>query len=187
MNNPAVFFDRDDTIIKNVPYLGDPGKVELMPDVIQALQRLQECGLELFIISNQSGVGRGFITKGQVAEVNAEMIRQLGKNFFRHIYICYDDPKNPIEGCRKPSPIMIHRAQQENHLNPHLCFFVGDKLIDMQAGKNAGCTSILYTLNGQEGEISKARELADFASADLLEIAEWICRNTKYLRKNTDS
>ena len=74
---PAVFFDRDDTLIQDIPYLGDPAGVVLMPECGEALNTLREHGFRLFIVSNQSGVGRGLITLGQVDAVNAEIRRQL--------------------------------------------------------------------------------------------------------------
>jgi D-glycero-D-manno-heptose 1,7-bisphosphate phosphatase len=69
MNNAAVFFDRDGTLIKNIPYLGDPERVTLMPQAREFLQLLQDSGFVLFIISNQSGVGRGYISEDQVKAV----------------------------------------------------------------------------------------------------------------------
>ena len=73
MGKRAVFLDRDDTLIENVPYLGDPAKVKLMPGAAEALLQFRKANLTLVVISNQSGVGRGYITKAQVRSVDARM------------------------------------------------------------------------------------------------------------------
>jgi D-glycero-D-manno-heptose 1,7-bisphosphate phosphatase len=78
MSERAVFFDRDDTLMVNVPYLGDPSKVEAFAEAAAALADLQGAGFLLFVVSNQSGVGRGLITREQVHAVNLELVRQLG-------------------------------------------------------------------------------------------------------------
>ena len=172
MLNRAVFFDRDDTLVKDVPYNGDPSKVELLPNAAEALALLDQHSFKLFLITNQSGVGRGMITREQVQAVNDEMIRQLGKNYFTAIYCCYDDPENPIEGCRKPDPGMLFQARDDHDLALDLSYFVGDKLADIQAGHNAGCKSILKDHGSPKQD--KARKQADYTAPDLLEIAHWI-------------
>jgi len=174
----AVFFDRDNTIIKDVPYNGDPDKVELLPNAREAMEMLQNKGLCLFLITNQSGVGRGMITKEQVKAVNNEMIRQLGKSYFKDIYICYDDPDKPVTDCRKPSPKMLLEARDDHNINLTHSFLVGDKLEDIQAGHNAGCKSVLFLYGSDSMNQKKAKLDADFTATNLLEIANWICNNT---------
>ncbi|HPG40956.1 MAG TPA: HAD family hydrolase [bacterium] len=173
--NKAIFLDRDNTIIKDVPYNGDPAKVELVPGVTEALTILQKNGYLLIIISNQSGVGRGMITKEQVRLVNDEMIRKLGKNYFTDIFICCDDPERPVENCRKPSPEMIFRARDKYDIDLSRSFFIGDKEEDVQAGHNAGCTSIRFLYNDNNKGIGKYNIKPGFASGDWRIIAEWIC------------
>ncbi|MBN2411053.1 HAD family hydrolase [candidate division KSB1 bacterium] len=175
----AVFFDRDNTLVKNVPYNGDPDKVELLPHVREALDQLQKYGFSLFLVTNQSGVGRGLITREQVKAVNDEMIRQLGKPYFKDIYMCFDDPARPLTNCRKPSPHMILQAGKDHKLDLSQSFFIGDKLADIRAGHNAGCKSVLFIYQQQLDELTKIKQEADFASNDLLEIADWICTFTK--------
>lgn len=179
MDKKAVFLDRDNTIIKNVPYLGNPSFVELLPYARRALRMLKKYGFELFIISNQSGVGRGFITKDQVRAVNREMERQLGDSFFSAIYCCYDDPDKPEENCRKPSAVMIQQARNDHKLDLQNSIVVGDKLIDVLAAKNAGCKSVLVlTGNDKAGQI-EAKKYADYVAENLLKAAEWICTQGK--------
>ncbi len=173
--NKAIFLDRDNTIIRDVPYNGDPNKVELVPGVIDALTILHEQGFILIIISNQSGVGRGMITRNQVQAVNNEMIRQLGKNFFTDIFICYDDPAQPVENCRKPSPEMIFRARDKYDIDLSRSFFIGDKEDDILAGHNAGCTSVRFLYDNNSKGKNKYNIKPAFASGDWREIAEWVC------------
>ncbi|NCW26725.1 MAG: HAD-IIIA family hydrolase, partial [Verrucomicrobia bacterium] len=102
MGKASVFLDRDDTIIENVPYLGDPEKVRLLPGAKEAIHQLYHRGLPLIVVSNQSGVGRGFITKEQVRSVDARMEHLLGIPFldYRH---CFAAPGDPYDERRKPS------------------------------------------------------------------------------------
>lgn len=169
----AVFFDRDDTIIKNVPYNGDPSKVELLPSASPSLEKLVAAGFDLFIVSNQSGVGRGYITIENVHAVNEEMIRQLGKNFFTHIYNCYGAPGTPDGETRKPSPHMLLEAAKSHHIDLSKSYMVGDRLSDIECGINAGCKSLLLLGAGHKDE-DVARQKADFTANSLQKITEWI-------------
>jgi D-glycero-D-manno-heptose 1,7-bisphosphate phosphatase len=179
MAKRAVFFDRDNTIIKDVPYLGDPAQVQLMPFAEAALRLLKSKGFLLFIISNQSGVGRGWLTEDQVHSVNEEMNRRLGENYFREIYICYDPPEPYPSECRKPSPAMIFKARDEHDLDLAKSFFVGDKPSDIQCGQNAGCKSVLVLAGKDLPYQQQARREADYVAGNLMLAAKWICSQTK--------
>jgi D-glycero-D-manno-heptose 1,7-bisphosphate phosphatase len=177
---PAIFLDRDDTIIKNVPYLGDPSQVRILPGVPEALDHWEKAGFSLFIISNQSGVGRGLITKEQVLAVNDEMNRQLGKNFFAAIYNCYAAPEDPWSAEeRKPSPGLVRKAILDHDLDLTRSFMVGDRLSDVQCGKNAGCRSVLVLTGDPGKEQDEAKRVADFIADGLLQAAEWTLSNKK--------
>lgn len=175
--NRAVFFDRDDTIIENIPYLGDPKQVRLLPFAVEALRLLKSRSFAIFLISNQSGVGRGFITEKQVIAVNREMELQLGESFFTGIYCCYDDPENPSENCRKPSPKLIQQAARDYSIDLSRSYFVGDKQTDILAGRRAGCKTVLITGEGGSKTDSKIFTKADFNARDLLQAAHWIIDN----------
>ncbi|MBN2357775.1 HAD-IIIA family hydrolase [candidate division KSB1 bacterium] len=178
MSNRAIFLDRDDTLIKDVPYSGDITLVELLPNVREALEMLKNHGFCLFMVSNQSGVGRGLITAEQVHAVNQEILRQLGKNYFKDIYLCFSVPGQDDEGCRKPNPGMIWRARDEHDLDLAASFLIGDKPSDIFCAQNAGCRSVLL-LTGTHGEnLDDAKKAADFFADDLLQAAEWICRDS---------
>lgn len=163
----AIFLDRDDTLIVNIPYLGDPSKVVLLPGVAEGLQRLHRAGWPLVIVSNQSGVGRGLITKAQVAAVNAEMIRQVKPACFLDILNCYAAPEDPyaLEE-RKPSPYLIQEACRRHHLEASASWMIGDRWSDIEAGRRAGCRTIWLRTGTQDTdeERAQAEKIADFVA-----------------------
>ena len=177
MSKRAIFLDRDDTLIKNVPYLGDPSQVTLMPKVRENLPRLKAAGFELFLVSNQSGVGRGLITKEQVDAVNEEMFRQLGGNLFTGLYMCYAAPGQPdANNERKPGAGLLFKARDEHDLDLTVSVFVGDRISDVQCGINAGCKSVLLLHDTEDSveEREVAKKLAHFVARDVAEATEWI-------------
>ena len=105
----AVFLDRDGTLIRDVDYCSNPKQVHVFENVPAALRRLKTKGYKLIIITNQSGIGRGFFTLDQYRAVEAEMLRQLGDNLIDATYFCPDTPQQPSQ-CRKPAPGMVLQA-----------------------------------------------------------------------------
>ena len=92
MSARAVFFDRDGTLMEEVHYCGDPGKVRVYAGVSEGLRKLREAGFRIFIVSNQSGIGRGLIGEAQYRAVQAELISQLGEGLIDGSYFCPDAP-----------------------------------------------------------------------------------------------
>jgi D-glycero-D-manno-heptose 1,7-bisphosphate phosphatase len=172
--NTAVFFDRDNTLMKNIPYLGDPSKVEIFPFAKESVSKLHTAGFLIFLISNQSGVGRGYITKKQVKDVNDTLMGQLGRECFTDVYCCYENPNFPKEHCRKPHPKMIFQAQIDYDLELEQSYFVGDRLADMQAGKKAGCKCVYLNTDYHPEENIECQRLADYSALNLKSLAEWI-------------
>ena len=178
--NRAVFFDRDDTLMVNVPYLGDPSLVKIFPEAAQAMYTLRQAGFWLFVVSNQSGVGRGLITRGQVSEVNAELKRQLDGDYIQAFYHSYATPDDPYATDRKPSPELLLQAAQAHDLDLAASFFIGDRLSDIECGINAGCRTVLLThekssrKDSVDPEDAVAREKAHYITSSLKEAAQWI-------------
>lgn len=137
----AVFLDRDGTIIHDADYCSDPRQVEVFPGVSEALTRLKNKGYKLIVITNQSGIGRGFFTIDQYRAVETEVSRQLGDGLIDATYFCPDVPGQPSK-CRKPAPGMILEAACDHDVDLTRSFFVGDKEIDVECGHNAGVRSI---------------------------------------------
>lgn len=143
----AVFLDRDGTLIEDRHYLCKPEGVVIIPGVAEALRRLQKAGLKLFIVSNQSGVGRGYFTMAEVESVNNRMISELGWNPFEKIYIAPEAPDQPSRG-RKPSPAFLFDARDEFGVDLAKSWVVGDKRIDLECGWNAGVRGSILVRTG---------------------------------------
>lgn len=144
----AVFFDRDGTLMEEVHYCGDPALVRVYPGVREALRRLREAGWGVFIVSNQSGIGRGLITEEQHAAVQAEFLRQAGA--VDGSYYCADSPE-AASSRRKPEPGMVLEAADEHGIELGESWFVGDKAADIECGRRAG-TRTIQVLTGYGGE-----------------------------------
>ena len=134
-----MLFDRDETIVLDEPFNGDPAKVVPAPNARALLDRLRAAGLPLAVVSNQSGVGRGYITLAQVGAVNARVDELLGP--FAGFFVC---PHAPEDGCacRKPKPQLILDAARAIGVDPACCVVVGDRESDVEAARNAGAYPI---------------------------------------------
>ena len=180
MSNRAVFFDRDDTLMVNIPYLGDPSQVKAFAEASVALAELQATGFLLFVVSNQSGVGRGLITREQVDSVNVELVRQLGRDYIHTFYHSYATPDDPWATDRKPSPEILFTAAKAHDLNLSQSFFVGDRLSDIECGLAAGCRTVLLTHpeSSRRHEVTdedkQAASKAHHISPDLQDAVRWI-------------
>jgi len=153
---PAVFFDRDGTLLRFVDFLIDPASVELSPDVANALSRLRNAGFALIVITNQSLIGRGLATAEQVDQVNEEMNRKLHEagSGIDAIYVCPiapcgDDPTIVEHSDRKPGPGLLMRAAVEQGIALERSWMVGDSVTDVLAGRNAGCFGQILLTNGK--------------------------------------
>jgi len=178
--NQAIFFDRDGTLIAEKNYLCRPEDVAIFPGAGAALQRLADAGFKLFIVSNQSGVGRGYFTLADVARVNEHLAREFARDGvgFGKIYIAPEAPDQPSRG-RKPSPQFLFDARDEFDLNLAESYMVGDKLIDLECGWNAGVKKSMLVRTGYGAELEKqsAAELSRAVVVDgLAEMADWILR-----------
>ena len=155
----AVFFDKDGTLIENLPYNADPARIRLAYGAGAALRRLQRLGFRLFVVSNQSGIARGLIDPRAMASVHeciAELLRADAVTL-DGFYYCPHWPHGQVAcfaracDCRKPAPGMLLRAAREHQLTLTDCWMVGDILDDIEAGRRAGCRTVLID-NGNETE-----------------------------------
>lgn len=174
MSRPAVFFDRDGTLMEEVHYCSDPSTVRLYPGVRDALARLQAAGFINVIITNQSGIGRGFISPEQYSAVHKELLRQIGDDHLvTATYHCPDAPPTPSLR-RKPAPGMVLEAAQEHGIDLAHSWFIGDKKADVECGKAAGTRTILVQTGygAQETEVNP-----DFLAKDVVAAVEIILQN----------
>lgn len=172
--SPAVFIDRDGTIMQDADYCSDPREVKIFPRVAEALRRLKSKGFKLIIITNQSGIGRGFFTVEQYRAVEAEVLRQLGDGLIDATYFCPDVP-GQHSSCRKPAPGMIVEATREHQIDLARSFLIGDKEIDAECGRNVGMRTIRVR-TGFDRET--AGSMADWVAEDLPAAAEIILNTT---------
>jgi len=147
----AVFLDKDGTIIENVPYNVDPERIQLSPGAEEGLRQLHRAGYPLFVVSNQAGVARGYFPESALQGVEArlrELLAAFGVPLAGFTY-CPHHPEGSVEGlavvceCRKPAPGMIVRTAAEHGIDLARSWMVGDILDDIQAGRRAGCRTIL--------------------------------------------
>ncbi|MGD0872553.1 MAG: HAD family hydrolase [Bryobacteraceae bacterium] len=139
---PAVFFDRDGTLMEEVGYCADPRQVRLYPGVPLALRELKAAGFLTFIVTNQSGIARGFFTEAQYRAVQAQLLAEIGPGLIDASYFCPDAPGVP-SSCRKPEPGMLLQAARDFAIDLPRSYFIGDKSADIECGRRAGTRTIL--------------------------------------------
>jgi D-glycero-D-manno-heptose 1,7-bisphosphate phosphatase len=180
--NKAVFLDRDGTIIEEGDYLHRPEDVVVLGGAGEGLRALREAGFLLFVISNQSGVGRGYFSMADVEKVNERVLRDLApwQVRFDKVYIAPEAPGQPSRG-RKPLPQFLFDARDEFSLDLGRSYIVGDKLIDLECGWNAGVrrSLLVRTGYGAETERESSGKLGNAMVWDgLREAADWIVRDS---------
>jgi len=168
----AILFDRDGTIIYDLGYPRDPEQVRLLPGVGEALFELQRQGFRLVLVSNQSGVGGGWLSQEDVEQVDRRVMACLAEHGVRldGVYYCFHAPWEECD-CRKPSPGLLLRAGEELGVDLAHSFMVGDKPSDIEAGRRAGCRTILLATNPPSGPLNPAR---DYVAADWSEAVRYI-------------
>lgn len=143
---PGVFLDRDGTIIVDQDYPGDPGGVVLLPGAAEAIADFNAAGLPVVVITNQSGIGRGYITEADFRAVQArmeELLRDAGARVDATYHCPHAPTQSPPCQCRKPAPGLYLRAAREHGLDPAASFFVGDRLRDVVPGLELGGSTFL--------------------------------------------
>jgi D-glycero-D-manno-heptose 1,7-bisphosphate phosphatase len=168
-----VLLDRDGTVIKEKNYLSDPDEVELIPGAAAALKRLQNEGWGICLVTNQSGIARGYFDIHQLRRVHQRLADELALFDVQldGIYIC---PHCPEDGCncRKPSPGLINQAMAVHGFNPRQAWVVGDREVDVGLGHAVGAKSVLVRTG--YGKSHEAETLADLVADDLSEAVDGI-------------
>ena len=177
--NRAVFLDRDGTIAKDVPYCSCPEDFELLSGVGEGIRILNEAGFRVVVITNQSGIARGYFTEEILEKIHQKMKSDLAK-YGANIEAIYYCPHHPDEGCncRKPKPTLIFQAAKEHNIDLTKSFFIGDKSQDIEAGHAAGCKTVLILSLNDEATASEEYPVSpDFQFKNLKQVGEWILRN----------
>ena len=168
----AVFMDKDGTLVENVPYNADPARIRLASGAVDAVRRLARQGYRIFIVSNQPGIGLGFFGPEQLKGVERRLRSLLPE--VEELYYC---PHAPCEGCacRKPACGMLLQAARDHGIELSSSWMVGDILDDIEAGRRAGCRTVLVD-NGNETQWQLAPERVPHARVGhLSEAARFIC------------
>ena len=182
MPAPTVFFDRDNTLNVDPGYLSDPKLVELFDGVGEGISKLKnDFGFKIVVISNQSGIARGFFSKREVDSVNERINQILLKENNVRIDAFYYCPFHPDfssseeSKCRKPSPMMVFMAAEEMDLDLSKSYFVGDKPSDIECGTNAGLKTVLINYENEEEKISLLKNnKPDFVIDNFLNACDFI-------------
>lgn len=144
--NKAIFLDRDGTINVDFSYVYKTEDLELLPGVAEALRIFQELGYLLIVITNQSGVGRGYFTLKDAEQFNRALAQELEKQgvALNGFYTCPHAPEEHCE-CRKPSPFMVMKAMKEHDIDPAQSYMFGDKKSDIECGERSHVKSFRVT------------------------------------------
>lgn len=187
----AVFLDRDGTIIEDAEYLSDPEQVKLLPGSARGINIINKMGLKSIIVTNQSGVARGYFNESVIQHVQKKLEQLLEAEGARvdAMYYC---PHHPTSGnppylkecnCRKPNTGMIDAAVEDLSIDPRHSYVIGDKAIDIELAHHAGAKGILVKTGYGKKEIevfqSKGIAPPDYIAEDLLDAANWIKRQEK--------
>lgn len=172
--SPAIFLDRDGTINEEIEYLHEVQKFKLLPNTIQGMEKMQDMGYKIAIVTNQAGIGLGYFSKEEFFMVNRKMLRELSSAGISvsKIYFC---PHGKDEGCecRKPGIALLKRACRDLNLDIARSYFIGDQTCDIEAGKRAGARAILVR-TGFAGSDNRYDVKPDYVAGDLLDAADYI-------------
>lgn len=185
MNNIAIFLDRDGTINEELEFISSPDDVKLIPRSADAIREANQLGLKVFVITNQSGIARGFIKEEELALVHNKLVELLNKEgaHIDAIYFCphhpeYGEPPYKIEcDCRKPNSGMLRQAEKEFNIDLNKSFVIGDRIIDVQTAHAVGATGILVLTGygkNQIDEVLKNNIEIDYIAEDLYDAMQFI-------------
>jgi histidinol-phosphate phosphatase family protein len=170
-----VFVDRDDTLNQDCPYCAKPEQIVLLPTVAAGVRVLNEAGLPVVVVTNQSGVARGYFTEADLAAMHAKLRADLARGGARldGIYAC---PHLPDSGCadRKPATGLLVKAARELGLDLARSAIIGDRGLDMELARNAGCLAVMVPRERGRTELAGLAEKPDFVAASFEEAARWV-------------
>ena len=177
-----VLLDRDGTIVVDKCYQSDPEETELLPFAKEGLDLLRKHDFGLVMVTNQSGIGRGYLTRADLAAVNRSVIQELGggDDYFAGVYYC---PHLPDEGCRcrKPRPGLAELAAYDLGFGAAECYVVGDREADILLGDAIGASTVLVR-TGHGREVEEVDEVTpDYVADNLFDAAQWIIRREKWV------
>jgi len=175
----AVFVDRDGTLNVNIDYLSDPAGYQLYPGAAEGLRLLRERGFFIVVVTNQSGIGRGFFDEKALDRIHDKMRADLAKGgaSIDALYFCPHKPDESCE-CRKPGTAMFEKAIREHGIDPKRSFVIGDMRMDVEAGHRIGARTALVPEPKNRDKTLKEMERwgfkPDFVGPDFLSAVRWV-------------
>jgi len=171
----AVFLDRDGTIAKDVHYCRRVEDFEILPRAPQGIRLLNQHGFKVVVITNQSGIARGYFTEDTLSLIHQKMKQELQKHyaFVDAIYFC---PHHPDDGCdcRKPKPTLLLQAAKDMDIALEMSYMIGDDAKDVEAGNAAGCRTVWLTTDPSQAENMQQHQLPDHIAGSLYKAVEWV-------------
>ena len=173
--NSAVFLDRDGTIAKDVHYCSRPEDLELLPTTGEGIRLLNEAEFKVIVITNQSGIARGYFTEETLGRIHQKMINDLAE-YGAHVDTIYYCPHHPDEGCecRKPKPKLAYRAIKDLQIDSRQSYVIGDRLMDVELASTIGCKSVMIPSEDGKSELEDCGILPEYITWDLESAARWI-------------
>ena len=164
-----VILDRDGTLIREKNYLSDPAAVELLPGAVEGLHRIRDMGLGVVMVTNQSGIGRGYFDEATVEAIHGRMLEMLADRDLSldGIYICPHTPEDAC-ACRKPGTGLLLQAAEELQFDPRRAFVIGDKACDIDLGRNAGATTILVRTGYGNEHLASGEAKPEYVAEDMV-------------------
>ena len=169
MGDRVVFLDRDGTMVKDVPYCSKVEDLELLPGIPEAVKLLNDNGFKVIVVTNQSGIARGYLSENTLSQIHNKLKSELTK-FGAHLDAIYYCPHHPDDncGCRKPKAGLLLQASKDFNIDFEQSYIVGDQPMDITAGRSLGCRTVLLS------EVNKPNCYPDFMAKTLLEASKWI-------------
>jgi rfaE bifunctional protein nucleotidyltransferase chain/domain len=176
---PAVFFDRDGTIIEETDYLHEPERIRILPNALEGMRRFQDMGYRIVLITNQPGIGIGYYSKEDFYRVNRILLKSFAEKgiLVDKIYFC-PHSKSEKCGCRKPEQALVERAKKELNLDLSQSIIIGDKTSDIETGRRAGMRAVLVR-TGFKGEDGEFPVQPNFTAQDILDASRMILESER--------
>lgn len=177
MGYKTVFIDRDGTINVNVEYLDTPDNFQMYPGVAEGIKKLQDAGFKILVVTNQSGIARGFFTEETLNKIHERMKNELSEKnaSIDGLYYCPHHPDDNCD-CRKPKTAMFEKAIKDHDVDVSQSFIIGDRMMDVEAGKKIGCKTILVPERKKMVEIERKNSSVkpDYICDDFSSAVSWI-------------
>lgn len=180
MGNKAVFIDRDGTINANVEYLDNPDNLQIYPRVAEGIKLLKKNGYKIIIVTNQSGIARGYFTEDTLEKIHQRMKNELSEKgaSVDAIYYCPHHPDDLCD-CRKPNTGLLDKAIKDFEIDISTSFIIGDRMLDVEAGKKIGLKTVLVPEKKEQvaKEMKESRVKPDYLCDDFFTGVKWVLEN----------